>query len=67
MGLGDGTVLVSQQESLEIHNLLSELGHGGGQRIILCGEELNLGLEVGQPLLLPLTTLQRRDTVDPYG
>lgn len=63
LGLGDRAILVSQQESLEVHNLLSELGHGGSQRIILGGEKLDLGLEIGQPLLLPLTTLQSRDTV----
>lgn len=63
MGLRDGAVFVGEQEGLEVHNLLAKLGHRGGKCIVLCREELNLGLEIGEPLLLPLTTLEGRDTI----
>jgi hypothetical protein len=63
LGLGDGAIFVSQQKGLQVDNLLAELGHRSGQCIVLCCEELNLGLEVSQPLLLPLATLQGRDTI----
>lgn len=56
LGLGNGAVLVGEQKGLEVHNLLTELSHRSGQRIILGGEKLNLRLQVGQPLLLALTT-----------
>lgn len=45
--LRDGAVLMSEQKGLEVDDLFAKLGHGGGQRIILCGEKLNLGLKVG--------------------
>lgn len=63
LGLRDGAVFMGQQEGLEIHNLLAKLGYRGGKCIVLCREELNLGLEIGEPLLLPLTTFEGRDTI----
>lgn len=62
LGLRDRAVLVSQQKGFQVDNFLSELSDGSGQSIVFRGKELNLGLEVGQPLLLALTALQGRDT-----
>lgn len=62
MSLRDGAVFVSQQKGLEVHNLLTKLGHRGGKCIIFGREELNLGLKIGEPLLLALTTLESSDT-----
>lgn len=53
---------MGEQKCLEIDNFFAKLGHGGGQRVIFRSEQLNLGLQVGQPLLLPLTTLEGGDT-----
>jgi hypothetical protein len=47
LGLRDGAIFMSQKKGLEINDLLPELGHSGRQSVILCGENLNLGLEVG--------------------
>lgn len=58
LSLGDGTIFVSQEECFQVDNFLTQLSHRGGESIILSGEKLNLGLEIGQPLLFPLTTFQ---------
>jgi hypothetical protein len=63
LSLRDGAVFVSQQERLQVHDLLTKLGHRRGKCIVLRREELDLGLEIGEPLLLPLTTLQSSDTI----
>lgn len=63
LSLRDGAVLVSEQQRLEVYYLLTELSDGSRESIILCTEQLNLGLQVGKPLLLPLTTLEGSDTV----
>jgi hypothetical protein len=60
--LRDRAVLVSQQESLEVDNFLTQLGNSGGKGVILGGEKFNLVLEVGQPLLLSLSALESRNS-----
>jgi hypothetical protein len=54
---------VREQQCLEADDLLSQLSDGGGECIILRAEHLNFLLEIGQPLLLALSTLQCRDSV----
>lgn len=61
LSLRDRAVLVCQKESLEINNFLSELGDSSRQSVVLCAEEFDLGLQISQPLLLALSTLERRD------
>ena len=53
-----GAVLVGQKQRLEVDNLFAKLSDGGTEGIVLRAEELNLCLEVGEPLLLTLTTLE---------
>lgn len=60
--LGDGTVLVGEQKRLEIDNLLAELRNLRCEGIILTAKHFHLGLQVGKPLLLTLTTFQGGDT-----
>lgn len=62
--LGNGTILVSEQQGFQVDNFFTELGHCGSESIILGSEQLNLGLKVGQPLLLALSTFERRNPVD---
>lgn len=62
LGLRDWAIFVCQQESLEVDDFLTELSHSSGKSIILSSEKLDLGLEVGQPLLLALATLESSDT-----
>jgi hypothetical protein len=51
-------ILVSKEERLEVNNFLAKLSDGSRESIVLCAEELNLGLEVGKPLLLALSALE---------
>lgn len=54
---------MSQKQRLEVDNLLTKLGDGGGKCIILRREDFDLGLEVREPLLLALSALESRNTV----
>jgi hypothetical protein len=49
---------VSEEQSLEVDDLLTELSDSGRESIVLCTEEFDLGLEVSQPLLLALSALE---------
>jgi hypothetical protein len=49
---------MSEKQGLEVDNLFSQLCDSGRESIILRAEELNFGLEVSQPLLLPLSALE---------
>ena len=60
--LSDGTVFVGKQKSLEVDNLLSQLRNLLSQSFILTAKYLHLGLEVGKPLLLALSTFESRNT-----
>lgn len=59
--LRNRTILVRQQQSLQIDNLLAQLRDLCAERVVLAAEDLHLGLEVGKPLLLSLTTFQCGD------
>ena len=63
LGLGDGAVLVGEEERLQVDNLLAELRHLRAQGIVLAAEYLDFGLQIGQPLLFPLSTFESRDAV----
>jgi hypothetical protein len=56
--LRDRTILVSQQQGLEIDNLIAQLSHLLVETVILGSIYLNLLLQIGKPLLLSLPTLQ---------
>lgn len=58
----DRAVLVRQKQRLEINNLLAQLLHLAGQRVVLRRIDLYLVLQVLEPLLLALATLERGDT-----
>lgn len=49
---------MSKEKCLEIDNLLAKLGDSSREGVILRTKKLNLGLEVGEPLLLTLSTLE---------
>lgn len=53
---------MSKQKGLEVHNFLSKLSDRSSQCVILSGKEFDFRLEVGQPLLLALATLESGDT-----
>lgn len=56
------TILVSEQECFKPDNLLTQLRDGGSKSIILRAENLDLLLEIREPLLLALATLERSDS-----
>lgn len=56
------TILVSEQECFKPDNLLTQLRDGGSERIILSAENLDLLLEIREPLLLALAALERSDS-----
>ena len=56
------TIFVSKQEGFKPHDLLTQLRDGGSERIIFSAENLDLLLEIGEPLLLALATLERSDS-----
>lgn len=56
--LRDRAVLVSKEHCLEVDDFFAHLSNLRRQSIVFCAEELNLGLQIGKPLLLPLATLQ---------
>ncbi len=58
LGLGDWAVLVCEQHSFESDDLIAKDLDLAGKIIVLLGEHLDLGLEVGEPLLLALTALE---------
>ena len=63
LGGRDRAVAVCEKKRLQVDNLLAELRHGLGQRVVLGAEKFDFGLKVGEPLLLALPTLERGDTV----
>jgi hypothetical protein len=58
-----GAFFMSKQKGLEVDYLLAKLRHSGGKGIVLSAEQLNLGLQIGKPLLLALTALERSNPV----
>jgi hypothetical protein len=61
--LGDWAVLVSEQQRLQVDDFLPQLSNLRCEGIVLAAEHLHLCLQIGQPLLLALTTLERGNTV----
>ncbi len=61
LSLRDGTVLVRDEQCLEVDNFFPQLRHLCRERVVLGAEQFHFGLQVGEPLLLPLTALQCRD------
>ena len=58
--LGHGAVLMSQEQGLQVDNLLTQLRYLTAQCVVLAAENLHLGLQVGEPLLLALPAFQCR-------
>lgn len=54
---------MGEEKSLETYYLLTKLSDSSGKCVVLCREDLNLLLKVGQPLLLALTTLKRSNSI----
>jgi hypothetical protein len=52
---------VGEEQGLEVDDFLAELSDSGRESIVLCTKELDLGLEVSQPLLLALSALECGD------
>jgi hypothetical protein len=52
---------VGKKQRLEVDHLLAQLRHLCAQGIVLAAEDLHLGLQIGEPLLLALTTFERSD------
>jgi hypothetical protein len=63
LSLRYGAVLVCEQKCLEIHDFLAQLCDRSRQCVVLRAEQLDLGLEIGQPLLLALATLEGSDPI----
>jgi hypothetical protein len=61
--LRDRAVFVSQEQSLETYYLLTQLSDGSRQCVVLGTKDLDFLLEIGQPLLLALATLEGSDSV----
>ena len=59
--LGDGAVLVGNQDGLEVQHLLPKGCHLRVQRVVLAAEDLDFLLQVLQPLLLALAALEGGD------
>lgn len=58
------TVFVCQEKCFQVHNLFSQSSDLLGKLIILSLIEVDLVLEISQPLLLPLATLQSSNTIN---
>lgn len=58
LSMTHGTILVAHEESAETSNFIMQLADLLVEGLILSGVHLDLGLEVGEPLLLPLTTFE---------
>jgi hypothetical protein len=58
----DWTVLVCKHNRLEIYQLFSQLCDSLRQSIIFSAEKLDLGLEIGKPLLLALPAFEGSHT-----
>lgn len=54
-------ILVGEENGLEINNLFAELGDGCLEVVVLGAVELNLALQIGQPLLLALPAFECSD------
>jgi len=55
-------IFVLQEYRLEANDLFPELSHLSGQGIIFTSEDLNFSLQVCEPLLFTLSTLQCGNT-----
>lgn len=53
---------MSQKKSLQVDNFLTKLGHLGLKIIVLCLVDIDLVLQISEPLLLPLATFQSGNT-----
>lgn len=53
---------MGEQQSLQVDDLFPQLGDLCSERVILTAEHFHLGLQVGKPLLLALTTFKGSDT-----
>lgn len=60
--LSNGAILVGYQNCLELEELFSQLGVLRVKLVVLTAIDLDFGLEVGQPLLLSLTTFERSNS-----
>ena len=47
-----------QKEGFQIHDFFAKLSDGGGQGIVFGRENINFGLEVGEPLLFALSAFE---------
>lgn len=54
----DGARGVRGEDGAERRDLVLEVRHGRLERLVVAGEELDLGLEVREPRLLALATLE---------
>lgn len=61
--LSNWAVLVGKKKRLQIDDLFSELCYLRRQGVVLSTEHFDLGLQVGQPLLLSLAAFKSSDTV----
>ncbi len=61
---GDGAVLVLHEDLAELQDLLAQRGDLLVQDIVLLAVEISLGLQILQPLLLPLATFEGGDAMD---
>jgi hypothetical protein len=62
--LGDRAILMSKEESLEVHHFFPKGAQLRIESLILSGIIFHLGLEASKPLLLPLTTLESGNPAD---
>jgi hypothetical protein len=60
--MADWAVFVAHEKRTETSDLVVKLADLLVQRLILCRVHFDLGLEIGQPLLLALTTFQGCNT-----
>jgi len=60
---GDGAVLVLHEDLAELQDLLAQRGDLLRQDVVLLAVEISFGLQILQPLLLPLATFEGGDAV----
>lgn len=61
--LSYGAIFVSDQNGFEVENFLAQGGDLSRKRIVLAAKNLDLLLQVGEPLFLALSAFQRCDPV----
>ena len=63
LSLSHRAVSVRKQQAFQADNFFPQLSDLTRQRVVLSRKQFHLGLQIGEPLFLPLTTFERSNSV----